>query len=337
MNGTNFVPFQQRYLTTLESLAALPGVVATATSTSLPGVPAGFENQYRLPAARLDPETQVLAEERAVSPSYFATLGIPLSAGAFCENRVGGGEVLVNRSFAERYGSGAILVGTQIFQDRPGVPGSAPPSTIKGIVGDVRERGLDRPATPTVYFCNVAAQPSPFVLVRTRDDPDAMASAVRLKMKELEPVRAVYSVGSLEEQIGDAFAQNRLRTVVLALFAGAALALACLGLYGTLSYVASLRRREVGLRIAIGALPSQIVAKLVAQALRVIAVACCAGLALSLLSARALQGMLFGVSAADPRTLAAVVVLVVGVAALAAFLPALRASRIDPMQTLREE
>jgi putative ABC transport system permease protein len=147
----------------------------------------------------------------------------------------------------------------------------------------------------------------------------------------------VFSIATLEEQIGDAFAENRLRTVVLALFAGAALALACLGLYGTLSYVVSLRRREVGLRLALGALRSQIVAQFASKALRVVALASAAGVVLSLGSARALRGMLFGVSAADPWSLSTAVALMVGVAALAVLIPALRASRVDPMQTLREE
>jgi putative ABC transport system permease protein len=333
MTGANFQRFQQRYLETLDSLAALPGVEATATAISLPGVPNGFENEYKLPAGGVDSSTRVLAEERAVSASYFATLGIPLSEGAMCQNRVGSREVVVNRSFAERYGKGTTLVGSELVQAATG----SQPQTIAGIVGDVRERGLDRPPTPTVYFCNAGARPSPFVLVRARGNPDAVASMVRLKMKELEPMRAVFSIASLDDQIGGAYAENRLRTTVLALFAAAALALACLGLYGTLSYVVSLRRREVGLRVALGALSATIVAHFVTQALRVVGVACAAGLVLSLAFGRALSSLLFGVSPSDPFTLAGVVVLVVGVAALAAFLPSLRASRIDPMEALREE
>jgi hypothetical protein len=282
----------------------------------------------------VDPKTRVLAEERSVSPSYFATLGIPVVEGHLC--RYGGGpgmgEVLVNRSFVERYGGGAALVGSPL--SRAQLPQGA---TITGVVGDVRERGLDRPPAPTVYFCNFAGSPTPFVLVRTRLDPETVGAAVRAKMKELEPLRAMFAISTLDEHIGDAYAENRLRTTVLALFAGAALALTCLGLYGTLSYVVSLRRREVGLRVALGALSGTIVAQFVAQALRVVGVACVAGLMLSLAFGRALSGLLFGVSPSDPLTLAAVILLVVGVASLAAFVPSLRASRIHPMEALREE
>jgi predicted permease len=335
MGGANFQRFQQRYAETMESLSALPGVVSVATALSLPGVPTAFENQYELPAGRVDPEVRVLAEERAVSPSYFATLSIPLVDGALCrmDASASSGEVLVNKSFVQRYGVGAALVGSRLT--RGGALTVA--GTIAGVVGDVRERGLDQPPVPTVYFCNLAGRPSPFVLVRTRGDPQAVVGSVRAKMKELEPLRAVFSIASLEEQIDDAFAENRLRTIVLTLFAGAALALACLGLYGTLSYVVSLRRREVGLRVALGALSGAIVAQFVTQALRVVGVACAAGLLLSLAFGRALAGLLFGVSPSDPLTLAGVVVLVVGVATFAAFLPSLRASRIDPMEALREE
>ncbi len=156
-------------------------------------------------------------------------------------------------------------------------------------------------------------------------------------MKEIEPERSVYDILPLTERMGAEYAQDRLRTALVVLFAGAALSLVSLGIYGTLSYIVSLRRREVGLRVALGALSSTIVAQFVAQALRVVGVACAAGLVLSLAFGRALSGLLFGVSPSDPLTLAGVVVLVVGVAALAAFLPSLRASRIDPMEALREE
>jgi putative ABC transport system permease protein len=338
MSGQNFPLFQQRYLTTLESLAGLPGVDAVATALTLPGVPAAFENEYSLPAGRVDTESPVLAEERTVSASYFATLRISVAEGAVCQNRGDGAEVLVNRSFVERYGAGAAILGARL--ERLAQPASgtlAVSATIAGVVGDVRERGLDRPPAPTVYFCSLAGRPSPFVLIRTRGDPMAIATTVRTKMKELEPQRAVFSLASLDGQIGDAFAENRLRTVVLALFAGAALALACLGLYGTLSYAVSLRRREVGLRLAVGASRNRIVIQVASKALGVVLLSCVVGLALSLLSARALKSMLFGVSATDPWTLSAAAVLMIAVAMFAVLLPALRASRIDPMQTLREE
>jgi putative ABC transport system permease protein len=123
----------------------------------------------------------------------------------------------------------------------------------------------------------------------------------------------------------------------LSLFSLVALLLACLGVYGTLSYVASLRRREVGLRVALGALQGQIVAQFLGKALRVVGIACAAGLILALALSRSISGMLYGVSPLDPLTLTGVVALVVVIAALAAFVPALRAARVDPMTVLRDE
>jgi len=173
--------------------------------------------------------------------------------------------------------------------------------------------------------------------VRARGDPNGIVNAVRAKVKELQPLRAVYDVAPLPERIGNEYADDRLRTSALALFAGTALALACLGVYGTLSYVVSLRRREVGLRVALGAQQRNIVAQFLAKALRVVAVACVIGIVAALVFARFISGMLFEVSPGDPATLGAVVALVVAVAALAALLPAWRAARVEPMRVLREE
>ncbi len=320
-------------------LAALPGIDGVATSSPVPGVlndRSGFEvgaADYRLADAS-DDEPPMHSEYRIVSASYFATMRIPVVAGDVCRRRPieETQEIVVNRAFASRFLGARSPLGLTL---RGGFANS---SRIVGVVGDARELGLNREPAPTAYTCATAiAYPPLAFLVRTHGDPLSMASTVRQRLKQLAPQRSVYDVKPLEERIGAEFAQERLRTALLAMFAGAALALVSLGIYGTLSYVVSLRRREVGLRVALGALPGTIVAQFVTQALRVVGVACVAGLVLSLAFGRALSGLLFGVSPSDPLTLAGVVVLVVGVAALAAFLPSLRASRIDPMEALREE
>jgi hypothetical protein len=273
----------------------------------------------------------MLAEERAASSGYFATMGIPLTQGALCRNT--GGEVMVNQRFVDLYLGGATAIGAQIVRSQP-FPAMG---TISGVVGSARERGLDRAPAPTVYFCANWANPNSFFLVRARGDPTAIVQDVRLKLRELEPLRAVYNIAPLDAQIDDAFADNRMRTAVLVSFAATALALACLGLYGTLSYVVSLRRREVGLRMAVGALRSDIAAQFVGKTLRVLAIACVAGLALSFAFGRLLSGMLIGVSPTDPGTLVGVVAIVIGVGVLAALVPAARAALVDPMRVLREE
>ena len=173
-------------------------------------------------------------------------------------------------------------------------------------------------------------------MVRTRDDAPQLAQTVRLAIKEIEPLRSVYDIAPLEDRIAGAFTENRLRTWLLAFFAVTALSLACVGVYGTLSYAVSRRRREVGLRLALGAARSGIVRQFLGQGLRVTAIAAIAGLLLSLAFSRALSGMLYGVAAVDPLVFAAVIAIVLSIAAIAALVPSVRAARVEPMQVLRD-
>ena len=330
----------QRIDGTLEQLRALPGVEAAATTGwSLPGVPAQFEATFDLVEAKSSTAQRMVAEGRSVSPEYFGTMQIPLLGGELCRRRPAaaistGDEVMVNRAFATRYLSGwASAVGLHLAE----LDSQSPPSRIVGVVGGAREQGLDRESGPTVYRCASAPNPTPYFLVRTRGEPLAIAQVVRLKMKEFEPLRSVYDVAPLEQRMGDAFNENRLRTVLLVIFAATALALACVGLYGTLSYVVSVRRREVGVRLALGAMRSDIIQQFLGQGLRVAAVASVCGLALSLITTSVLSGMLFGVSSSDPATLAGVIGIVLTVTTLAALIPALRAALVEPIRALREE
>jgi putative ABC transport system permease protein len=330
----------QRIDSTLEALRALPGVEAAATTGfSLPGVPSQYEVTFELVEAKSNTAQRMMAEGRSVSPEYFATMQIPLLAGEQCRRRPTntvstGDEVMVNRTFATRYLSGwASAVGLHVAE----LNSKSPSSRIVGVVGDAREQGLDRESGPTVYRCASAPNPTPYFLVRTRGEPLAIAQVVRLRMKELESLRSVYDMAPLEQRMGDVFNENRLRTVLLVLFAVTALALACVGLYGTLSYVVSVRRREVGLRLALGAMRRDIIQQFLGQGLRVVLVAAGCGLVLSIAMTHLLSGMLFGVSPSDPVTLAGVIGIVLTVTTLAALIPALRAALVEPIRALREE
>jgi predicted permease len=321
---------------TLEELDAIPGVDAAATSLGRPGVDGRFEQQLEL-EGDVRRDEPIIAEVRTVSPSFFATLGIPLLTGDTCRQTESiGTEAMVNRGFAAHYFPQRSPIGLHF-------PGQAVDATtrlsswrITGVVGDIRDVVHDDPR-PTVYFCQSGGSPFSYFLVRASGDPASLVAAIRARLGELEPLRSVYDIATLDQRIGDVYAQHRARTFLLTLFSVTALALACLGIYGTLSYVVNLRRREVGLRVALGARHGNIVKQFLSKALRIVAIACVVGLALSLAFARALSGMLYGVTPQDPATLAAVVFLVVGAAALAATLPAARAARIDPIQALREE
>ena len=193
----------KRIDTALEQLKALPGVEATATSFSAPGVPTGFQVAFELVEARGNQSARMVAESRVVSPEYFETLRIPLLEGTLCRRQpFGSTELMVNRAFADRYLDG-----------RPSVPGlhlanpnaNVAPGRVAGVIGDVRERGIDQAPGPTVYFCSSAQGPTPYFLVRTQGDPAGIAQAVRRKLKELEPLRAVYDIAPLEARIDDAF------------------------------------------------------------------------------------------------------------------------------------
>jgi putative ABC transport system permease protein len=317
----------------VDGIRSLPGVEAAAASYDLPGVPSQYPLEFQSTEGRAESEPKMMAESRPASSGYFATLRIPLLAGEFCRDDGPPGAV-VNRSFVNTYMPVRQAIGTHLTA----AEGSFfPQAEIRGIVGDARETGLDRAPGPTVYWCYASMQPGIHFLARTHGDPLALAEPIRRKLRELEPARSVFDVTPLSERISGAYAENRLRTILLAFFAVTAVLLACVGLYGTLSYLVSVQQREVGLRLAVGALRRQIVGQFLVQGLRTSVLGCIAGLALAVVFSRLLKGMLYGVSTTDVLTLAGVVAVVLGVSTAASLLPAVRASRLEPMQVLRDE
>jgi putative ABC transport system permease protein len=240
---------------------------------------------------------------------------------------------VVNRAFSDAYLNGAAL---GLHLRNPGFLYQAP-AEIRGVVGNAREAGINHEPVPTVYGCYELAQPGAYFLVRTRAAPAAMIETIRRKVHEIEPLRSVFDIMPLERHYDAAFAQNRLRTILLAFFAATAILLASVGLYGMLSYTVNARRREVGLRLALGAMRGRILRRFLMEGLGVTAAGCFAGTALALASARLLSGMLYGVTPSDPRTLLAVTALVLAVAAAASLVPSLRAARVDPIEVLRDE
>jgi putative ABC transport system permease protein len=324
----------QRIDRNLERLRNLPGVEDAATSAMLPGVSSRYQIEFKIDG-QLDPTRKILADSRYVSFGYFRTLQIPLLAGDACKERSTTSDVIVNRSFADRYFGNTSPVEHQIqaatYND------FMPQGTIRGVVGDAREDGLNMLPGPTVYSCFSAPNPYPNFLVRTRGNPSAMAETIRKRFHEVEPGRSVYGIMPLQLHLDEASFENRLRTILLTLFAGSAVLLACVGIYGTLSYLGKMRQREVGMRLALGALPRQILTRFLLQGLRVAAAGCAAGLILSVAAARLIENMLYGISTLDAKTYAGVVILIVLVAATASLAPAWRAARIEPVRVLRDE
>lgn len=324
----------QRINRTLENLGTLPGVEGAATAAMLPGVPAHYQLELKIDG-KIESDHPLLADTRYVSADYFHTMRISLLLGEACRQASAIPEVLVNRSFADRYFKGASPIGHTLA----GATGNdfLGMSTIRGVVADAREEGMNEQPVPTAYFCTPAPSPFPNYLVRTHGDPMTMAETIRQRIHKIEPSRSVYGFSTLQDHLDDASSENRLRTILLTLFAATAASLASIGLYGTLSYLSRLRQREVGVRLALGALRSQIIAHFLLEGLRVAAIGCTTGLALGFSLTRFLTGMLYGVSPLDPATYAGVTALVLCVASLASLAPALRAAGIEPVQVLRDE
>jgi putative ABC transport system permease protein len=329
MNALN-----RRVDTTLDGLRSVPGVESAATAGFLPGIPSLYQFQFALDG-NVDPNRKILADSRTVSQGYFGAINIPVLRGRACREGSTTQEVVVNRSFAAMYLGDTEAVGHALSPADNSPQGLV--GRIVGVVGDAREEGLNMLPMPTVYGCITAGNPFPYYLVRTHGDPMAMAETIRRRLHDLQPSRSVYGISSLEDNLSDASSESRLRTLLLAFFAISAVLLASIGLYGTLNYLGRMRQREVGVRLALGALRGQILARFLLQGLRVTLIGCLFGLALSAASTRLLAGMLYGVSPADPATWAAVVGTIVAVATLASLFPAWRAARTEPVEVLRQE
>lgn len=329
MNGVT-----QRINRTLDAIRSIPGVAAASTASMMPGVDAINQTEFKIDG-NIDPNDRILADNRFVSAGYFGTMRISQLVGNVCRQSSTTTDVVINRSFANHYFNGTSPVGHLLdYATSNPFLGAA---TIRGIVGDARENGLDTQPAPTVYTCLSAPNPFPNYLVRTQGDPMAMAQTIRQKLHEIEPGRSVYALMPLQQHLDDASSENRLRTWLLTLFAATAVTLACIGLYGTLSYLARLRRREVGVRLALGAMRGQIAAGFLSQGVRVALAGCVGGLMLGFALSHFLRGMLYGITALDPLTYIGVIFLILGVATLASLLPALRVARLEPVRVLREE
>ena len=324
----------QRIDRSLDTIRSIPGVEAASTAAMLPGVPSLYQIEFKIDG-KIEPGHPILADSRYVSAGYYQTMQIPLLVGEACKQASTTSDVVVNRAFADKYMSDTSPVGHQV--EGASYNDFLPKGIIRGIAGNAREEGLNTQPVPTVYSCFSAPDPFPNYLVRTSGDPMALAETIRRKIHEVDPSRSVYAFAPLQDHLDDASSENRLRTMLLAIFAATAVLLACIGLYGTLSYLSRLRQREVGVRLALGAMRNQIVARFLLQGLRVATIGCVVGLVLGLWLSHFIASMLYGVSVLDPATYGGVIGLILMVAASASLLPALRASRVDPVQVLREE
>jgi putative ABC transport system permease protein len=273
-----------------------------------------------------------------VSPGYFRTLGVPLLAGReFAEADTPGARpaAVVNETMARAFFPGRDPVGGRIK-----IGGSDRPQNqymdVVGVVADVKYRGLAEAAAPALYIPHAQAPfDSMYVVARASGDPAALVGGVRAEVWAMDRDLPLSQVHTMDQLLSETVAQPRFRTLLLALFSGVAALLAAVGIYGVMAYTVSQRTHEIGVRMALGARPRDVVRLVVGKGMALALVGVAIGLPGAFLAGRLLSGLLFGVGPSDPATFAGVTVLLTFVALLACYLPARRAARVDPMTALR--
>ena len=319
----------------LDRVRSLPGVSAAGLTDVLPlAGDRSWDIQAKGKAFELghDPEGFI----RVVSEGYFQAMGIQLQAGrAFSAADTQSSEpvAVINETTARTLWPGQNAVGQIVLSDGIGRPGRR----VVGIVSDVRHRSLEQNAGCEVYFSisqwDEAA--ATYLVVRTPLQPAALASSLRAALRPIAPELSTNEFKTLEELVGKAVSPRRFVVLLLAGFSAFALILAALGIYAVISYSVSQRSAELGIRMALGASPSELRARIMLQTLRLAALGMLIGGITSWILARALNSLLFGVTITDPPTFAGMLITLAAVAALAGYLPSLRVSRIDPMAALR--
>jgi predicted permease len=331
------------YDNVLGRVRALPGVVSAGYTTTVPltwmGGTSGVTIEGRAPAPGLGND----ATHRQVAGDYLQALGVPVKAGRYLEETDGPRSlpvVVVNEAMARTYWPGDTAVGKRFKVGGPASP--RPWLTIVGVVGDVRQMGLDAPVKPEMYlpYRQVDYQPwfaPAYLVIRTSVEPESVAAAVRREVHAVDPEQPVSNVQTMAEILGEEAQQRQTGMTLLAVFAGVALLLASLGIYGVLSFYVVQHTQEIGVRLALGAQPRTILALVLRRGMRLALTGVGLGVAGALALTRFIQSQLFGVSAADPLTYAGLALLLATVALLACLLPARRATKVDPMVALRYE
>jgi putative ABC transport system permease protein len=316
-------------------IQALPGTKAVGGVSVLPlGSAMRSASRFIVEGQPLPPNgARPVAETRSASPGYFAAMGIPLRLGRPLDaHDYSGQTIVVNEALAQRFFPGGDPIGKRINLC------SLDPTpcwlTIVGVVGNVHQYGLDGPPTLDLYFSQGWPR---YTVIRTAADPSVLAQAAIAEVHKFDSNLPVTHVITLDHLFSDSLSPRRFSTFLLGVFAGLALLLAAMGIYGVMSYVVSLRTNEIGIRMALGAQPGDIWRLVIGRGTQL----AFAGVALGIMGAFALtkliSSLLYGVKPTDPVTFGGVALLLVGVALLACYVPARRAMRVDPMVALRYE
>jgi putative ABC transport system permease protein len=339
-NSDKRVAFQQSLI---ERVSRLPGISRAALTLSLPIEGSNWGSIFIVRDKPVPPRAELPAAAWVpVSAGYFETMEIALRSGRTFDERDGDGAakvVIVNETMARRLWPGENAVGKFVKQGWPETPESqAPWREVVGIVDDVKLEGVDQD-TPMQAFLPLPQNPSRSVAIvaRTSSDPESLARSVEAAVQELEKDLPVTRVLPMSRLMQDAVARQRLSTVILAVFALLAIVLAAVGLYGVVAHNVTERTREIGVRMALGAERSQVLRLFLRHGLATAAIGTVCGLAGAYGLSRWLETLLFGVKATDPLTFGAVAIILLVVALTACYIPARRATRIDPLTALRSE
>jgi len=324
--------------------AAIPGVESAAVIYPLP-LGGDSNSGTFLIAGRPVPrnEDKPTSSHRVISPDYFRTLNIPVSRGRpfdARDNQHAPPVLIVNETFARRYFAGTEALGQHIIiEGELGDNVLPPPREIVGIVGDVRHESLDAVSGPE-YYVPYTQAPAAFmslVLRSSSDNPAGLSTSLREVIKQIDKDQYIAAIQPMSNLVTESIARRRFNAMLTGLFAVVALILASIGIFGVLNYSVAQRTQEMGLRVALGAQTRDVLQLVLGQGVRLILLGLALGLVASLALTRLLAGMLFGVTATDPTTFVGVSFLLAGVALLACYIPARRATKVDPLVALRDE
>ena len=324
-------------------LRAIPGVESVTTTWPLPLSGSNNVSSFDIEENPAPEGQQPDSPHRIVGPDYFKTMGIPIREGRGFEptdQLTSLPVVIVNEELARKFFPGQkSIVGKHIKPSWSIGDEKAKMRTIVGVVGNTRHRSLRGEATPEIYLsCSQIPMDSMSIVARTSiSNPAAITSAVRSELAAVDRNIPLVSVRIFDEYLARNLARPRFNAMLLSIFAGTALLLTAIGIYGVMAYSVSQRTSEIGIRIALGAGKTSIFRLVVGQAMAIVAISLVIGVAGAFAATRLLNSLLFGVGASDPVTFAAIVVLVSAVGFIAAWVPARRATRVDPIVALRAE
>jgi putative ABC transport system permease protein len=322
------------YRALLESLQSLPGVRGVGVSS---GIPFGNGNYTRTPmfandATALPPDAAVPIDWRIVSPGFFKTMSIPMLRGRDFTNADGPGTLLtiVGADTAKKFWGDADPIGRGLGRVADGKI-----YTVIGVVGEVRNLALNQDSPTAYYPMAERVWPLMDVVIRTDDRPEAVMSSVRRKVHDLDAELALANVKTMDEWLSNTSASPRLNTVLLSLFAGLALLISAIGIYGVLAYSVNQRTQEIGVRMALGAQRANILHLIIREGMTIALIGAGIGLVGALGFAKMLSSLVYGVSVHDAATFAGVALVLIIVTLAACAIPARRAARVDPMAALR--